>query len=338
MILKEGQIERALDRPDPQVRLYLFYGPDESGSATQYDRLARAIGPDAERVDIEAATLKANPGRLAEEAASMGLFGDTRFVRVTASGDECAPAIELLLTAPAAGNPVAILTGTLRATAQTVKLVSASPLAIGHVSYALEGGKADAMAAAIGRELGLRVESEVAQRLIAAMGPDRLLLRRELEKLALYLDAAPDRPQTLDLETLDAVGADAGESDMNRLFTAVLDGRTDAVAGELQRLEDEGASMVMVLRQFGVHLVRLAGYRAQVDGGDSIERATDTKAIFWKEKPAIQRQLRDWTSDRLATAIGRTAAAQRAIMRADPIEAGAAAELMTIARAAGRRR
>ncbi|RHW17678.1 DNA polymerase III subunit delta [Sphingomonas gilva] len=338
MILKEGQIERALDRPDPQVRLYLFYGPDEAGSAAQFERLARAMGPEAERIDIDAATLKSNPGRLAEEAASMGLFGEIRFVRVTASGDECAASIAELLEVPAAGNPVAILTGALRATAQSVKLVAASPLAIGHASYAPEGGKADALAAAIGRELGLRVDPEVAQRLIAGMGPDRLLLRRELEKLALYLDAAPDRPQTLDMAALDAVGADAGEADMNRLFAAVLDGRTDAVAGELQRLEEEGASMVMVLRQFGVHLVRLAGFRSQVDGGDSIERVTDTKAIFWKEKPAIQRQLRGWTSDRIATAIARTAAAQRAIMRADPIEAGAAAELLTIARAAGKRR
>lgn len=338
MILKEGQIERALDRPDPQIRLYMFYGPDEAGSSVQFDRFARAMGPDAERIDIDAATLKANPGRLAEEAASAGLFGDRRYIRVTASADECAAAIDLLLSAPAAGNPVAIVTGTLRATAQSVKLVSASPLAIGHVSYALEGAKADAMAAAIGRELGLRVDPDMARRLVQSMGADRLLLRRELEKLALYLDAAPDRPQTLEGDTLDAVGVDAGDADMNRLFVAILDGRVDAAAGELRRLEEEGASMVMVLRQFGVHLVRIAGYRAQVDGGESIDRVTDSKAIFWKDKPAIQRHLRDWSSDRLATAIQRTAAAQRAIMRADPVEAGAATELLTIARAGNRRR
>lgn len=337
MIVKDG-IERALARPDPQVRLYLFYGPDEAASAELYDRLAASVGGDAERVDIDAATLKANPGRIAEEAASMGLFGDKRIIRVNAAGDECAAAIALLLEAPVAGNPVAIVTGALRNTQATLKLVSASPIAIGHVSYPLDGPKAEALVSTIGRELGLRVDRDTAARILAAIGPDRKLLRRELEKLALYLDADVDRPRAVEPDTLDAIGADAADADLDRLFTAVLDGRTAAVAAELKRLEDEGASMVMILRQFGSHLVRVAGYRAQVDGGESIARVVDTKAIFWKQQGAMKRHLSSWTADRLAQALQRTAHAGRAIMRADPVETLAAAELLTIARAAERRR
>lgn len=336
MIVKEPGIERMLDRPDPNVRLYLLYGPDEAASAALVGRLARALGPDAERIDVDPATLKAQPGRLAEEAASMGLFGGRRYVRVAASGDECAPAIAALLDAPAAGNPVAIVTGTLRATAQSVKLVKDSPLAVGQPSYLPDGEKANALVAAIGRELGLRVDAETAGRLVAAVGADRLLIRREVEKLALFLDAAPDRPQTLDAAALDAVGAGAGEADLSGLFAAVLDGRGDAVSTALSQVAAEGVSMVMVLRQLGTHLVRLAGMRAQVDCGEAIDRVT--ASIFWKEKPATQRHLREWAPERLAIAIDRVAAAQRAIMRGDPVLAIGADALLAMTRSAARRR
>ena len=40
------------------------------------------------------------------------------------------------------------------------------------------------------------------------------VMTRELEKLALYLDAAPERPRELDDAALDAVGADLGDSEM----------------------------------------------------------------------------------------------------------------------------
>ena len=88
MKVKEPQITKALDNPDGTVRLYLLYGPDDSGSRALAARLERAMGPDAERIDLDGATLKEDPARLADEAASFSLFGDKRHIRVT-GGDDC---------------------------------------------------------------------------------------------------------------------------------------------------------------------------------------------------------------------------------------------------------
>lgn len=335
MLVKDAAIERALDRPDPQVRLYLLYGQDEAASHMLAARFAKAMGEGAERVDIEASALKGSPARLADEAASMGLFGEKRWVRVTAAADECAEAIRLLLDAPAAGSPVVIVTGALRATAASVKLVSASPIAVGHVSYTLDGAKAAGLVSAIGREHGLRIDANVAERIVGAVGADRMLIAREVEKLALYADAAPDRPKSLEVDAVDAVGAALGETDLSGLFVAVLDGDADRLAHELHAIDESGTSRVMVLRSFAGHLVKLAGMRASVDGGESIAQVTGK--LFWKEQDAWRRHLSTWTAPRIATAIDRVSAAQRSIMRADPVEAGADETLMTIARAARRR-
>ena len=67
MKANRGQIEKALDAPPSDIRFFLLYGPDEAGSTALARRLERAMGPGAERVDLDVATLREDPARLAEE-------------------------------------------------------------------------------------------------------------------------------------------------------------------------------------------------------------------------------------------------------------------------------
>ena len=61
-----GQIARALDKPDPAVRLFLLYGPDESGSRRLASRIDKAFGADAERFDLASGQLRSDPAMLAD--------------------------------------------------------------------------------------------------------------------------------------------------------------------------------------------------------------------------------------------------------------------------------
>ena len=115
-----NQIRTAIDAASPDIRLYLLHGPDESGAQEIAARLARTMGPDAERVDLESSALKSNPGRLADEAASMSLFGTARHIRITGVGDECLEAFTLLLDSERAGNPVGAIAPTMNATSNVV--------------------------------------------------------------------------------------------------------------------------------------------------------------------------------------------------------------------------
>ncbi|MGC8035405.1 hypothetical protein ACP3WA_25065, partial [Salmonella enterica] len=66
------------------------------------------------------------------------------------------------------------------------------------------------------------------------------MMTRELEKIALYLDAAPERPREIDDATLDAIGADLGDSEISRAIDAAIDGGPDRLADELGRLRVAG--------------------------------------------------------------------------------------------------
>ncbi|WP_204348782.1 hypothetical protein, partial [Klebsiella pneumoniae] len=79
------------------------------------------------------------------------------------------------------------------------------------------------------------------------------------EKLALYLDAAPDRPKDADGAALDAIGADLGDSDLSDAITAVVDGRVGDIGTELARL-GEGIG-VPLMRQLARRLQAMAEMR-----------------------------------------------------------------------------
>jgi DNA polymerase-3 subunit delta len=205
---KRAEMERALRSPSNH-RFFLLYGPDDSGSNSLTKVAAAGAGPGAERVELTGAELKADPARLADEAASISVFGGARYIVVQPVGDECLAAVEALLQAPAAGNPVLLVAGALKPASKLLKLALAEPLALALASYAPEGQEAERLVSDMARAEGLTVRSDVARRLAEACAGNRAILALELQKFALYLDAAPERPRPLDHDALDSVGGAA---------------------------------------------------------------------------------------------------------------------------------
>lgn len=311
-----NQIAKALAAPPADIRFYLLHGADEAGARALAARLALALGPDAERIDLEPATLRSDPARLSDEAAALSLFGTARFVRIEGMGDESVAAVDALLAAPRAGNPVVAIAPGVRASSKLVKLATAAPGALSFACYVPEGEEAARIADQLAREHGMRATGAAAARLAAASGGDRAVMTRELEKLALYLDAAPDRPRELDEAALAAVGADLAEGELSAAVAAAIDGRPVDLAAELARLQSAAVSPIPLLRQLVRRLMTLAEMRAEIDAGAGAASVVERHNVFFKERPATQRALRRWPSARLAEAIIRARAGERAVMSA----------------------
>ena len=332
-----GQIRAAVDKPDPAVRLYLFHGPDEAGAAELAERLARALGPEAERIDLDMKALREQPGRLADEAASLSLFGGARYVRLSGVEEAAGEAISLLLGAERTGNPVIAIGPGLKASGKLVKQAIAAPAALSFACYVPEGIDATRLATTVAREHGLRLTGDVPQRLASATGGDRAILAREVEKLALYLDAAPDRPRDADGAALDAIGADLGDTELFQAIDAVLDGRVGDIGAELAGLGDGTA--VPLMRQLSRRLMTLAELRSDMDKGASVDDVLEKHRVFFREKASTGRALRRWNAAQIARAIQRVRETERALMHSGSAgEILAQAECAAIARAAARAR
>ena len=158
------------------------------------------------------AELKADPARLADEAASISMFGGARWILVEPAGDESVPALEALLDAPAAGNPVAVLAGALKPASKLLKLALGAADALAFASYVPDAREADRLVAELARAIGPGGARR--RRPADRRGVPAAIARsssRSSPNIALYLDASPDAPKPLDHESVDALGAAAEE-------------------------------------------------------------------------------------------------------------------------------
>ncbi len=333
----KGALGRALDRPDPAIRFYLFYGPDEGQSRAHGERLLKAM--EAEKSVVSAQSAKSDPALLADEAGAIGLFGGKRAIWVEPAGDEITPAVEALLEGPAPESAVIAIAGALRKTSTLVKLAEANGAALAHISYELSERDSERLVEELAREEGLALAPGIAARIAAASGNERGIIAQELAKLALYTDAVPGSPKPVDRDVLDEIGAGA-EGDWMRLGDLALSGRLDELGRELEHSASD-AEPISVLRALQRRLLMLAPIRARVDRGERPHDAVTSagKSVFWKDKEIVARMVSLWDSKALARVLERSGELERRLMSPEAPPDGEAMEeeLVAIARTANRR-
>jgi DNA polymerase III subunit delta len=283
------------------IRFFLVFGPDESAASAIAAAMVARLGADSEAVDIDSGRLRGDPALLADEAASRSLFGSARHIRLAFAREEGVEAVENLLSAEQAGNPVIATAGDLKKTSKLRKLAEGSPLALTYICYAPTEAEATDQLLGAAQAHGLRLDRTIAAQIVRYTGQDRRLAAMELEKLSLYYDAAPDRPATVEPAALTALSAETVEEDVSALVNQVMGGEVRALGREIIEARALGLDAIRIIRALQRRVALLAGMRAKVDnGGQAGAVVRGTRGIFWKEQDAYVRQLGRWPSARLA--------------------------------------
>lgn len=334
MKLNAAQAGAAFDRPDPKIRFFLLSGTDQSSSRLFAQRLQQALG--AEKVTAPGAQLKNDPRWLADEAATLSMFGDRRLLWIEPAGEEILPAVTALLDAPAVEAPaVAIVASALKKDSKVKALVEAHGLALHLASEALSPRELAGRVMDLGREEGLRLLPALAERIAAEANGDLILARLELQKYALFLDAAPDRMRDLDEETVEALGIDQAEADHGRPGDMALAGDLPGLADELALLGSSAIDPIPVVRALQRRLLMLAPLLARVEQGQRPDAVLQT--VWKRDKPAVSRILSRWSPARLAEAAVRVQKLERdLLLQPVPGSAALGETLFELARAARR--
>ncbi len=332
-------IEAFLRGADATVASVLFYGPDAGLVRERADRLAAAVAGDAAdpfRVsEVTAERLRDQPSLLSDEAAAVSLGGGRRVVRLRDAGDGQCAIIESFLASPAGGGLVIIEADELGPRSALRQLFEAADNAAALPCYRDEAGD---LARIVGEELGragLRLSDEAREYLAAALGGDRGVTRREIEKIVSYMGPAESaRPLEL-ADAMTCVGDSAALS-VDDLAFALGDGDLAAVERLADRVLAEGATPVAILRTAGRHFLRLH----LVASAEDRERAIRTlkPPVFFKYLPRLHEQVRQWTPTRLHQAVDRLTRAEMDCKRTGmPAEVLCRRVLLEIAAQAPRR-
>ncbi|MGE5561735.1 MAG: DNA polymerase III subunit delta [Bacillota bacterium] len=335
MKASKSSIGHSVDQPDARIRFYLFLGQDEAQSRALAARLVEALG--ATKFALSAGDLKSNPALLSDEAAALSLFGERRLIWIEPTTNDIVEAVEALLAAPSVESPAVAIAGALTKASPLLKLAESSPLALAFTAYMPDAAEAARIVVDIGRRFGLTIDPAVAARLADSCGNDQAIVARELEKLALFIGASPNSPRVLEHDAIDAVGADSGEGDFQRLADLALLGETAELADLVARLPAGGSEAIPAIRSLQRRLLMLTPARARIERGERIDAVMTSfgKSLFWKDKARVEKMLRTWSADELARVAERAGTLERSLMFTEvPEREALGEELLAIARKA----
>ena len=326
-----------------QCKVFFFCGPDEAGASAAAARLAAMFDDPGERVELSGADLRRDPVLLGDEARSASLFGDKRHLWVRAAGDEAHDAVANMLEGEGEPCPVIVVATAATDKARTAKLLEGRDDALVAMFWPPDLASVAGAVRTMAEGAGIRLGSDLAERIARAAGLDLRLAESEVAKLALYLDASAESPRSADAEALDAIGAKTEEDGFMPLVNAVLAGETGKLSGELRRMRELSLNPVGLVLAFERRAAQLAQLSARLGRRSDVARfvADETRArrVFFKEQREIAGQLEVWRGARLERLVERLMDLHRQLLaNSGASELLLAQGLTRIAREAGRAR
>lgn len=309
--IRSHEAERFLSRETTGFVAILVFGSDGGLVSERVQLLLRSLvddpGDPFQLVRLGGDEVARDPGRLADEAGTIPLFGGRRAIHLDVGTKTITPAIEHLL-ATIGASPVVIEAGALKKDAPLRKCVERARNA---VAIECNPDEERDLLRLIDDEVaraGLAIAPEARLMMAGLLGADRLASRSELTKLVLYARDAG----SITADHVEAIVADASAVAGDTLIDAAFTGDLPALDAALRRAMTNTAEAGSVLSAAVRHANWLHRSKIDMQSGtlpDQILSQLSRWGISFKRKPAIERQLRDSGVDalwRAATRLGET--------------------------------
>ena len=314
MKIAAGRADGFVRNPDAQARAVLLYGADDGLIRERADIVARSVVEDPSdpfRVaQLTAGQVARDPALLADEAAAIAMTGGQRVIRLREAGDDVAGAVGGVLDEPVGDTLIVIEADNLPPRSALRRLCEGAANAAAVACYADTGA---GLAQLIDDVLGaadISIDRDARDYLLANLGGDRQLSRRELEKLCLYVGSGGPGP----LPTMSWPGVgDSSVMTLDDLLFAVAGGDVDATAGGLRRVREEGVGAGHRPARHATACAAAAPGRRPTSrrprrGGR--DAPTPTAPVFWKQQQAFKQQQAQWSTQDLEAALAQLTAAE----------------------------
>ena len=271
--IKAADVDRFIARPDPAQPIMLVFGPDAGLVRERVDALVRASVDDpAIPSRWPASKARSWPPirrgwsrrpircRCSAAAAPSGEAGARN---IAAGGRDGAGA------PPASDCRIVIEAGDLTQNAPLRALCEKAKVAAALPCYADNERDLARLIDEEMREAELGDRAGRARRAAALLGGDRLASRSEIRKLALYARGQ----ESVELDDVMAVVADASELALDGVVDAAFAGRTGEVETEFAKARAGGSSPAAIVSAAIRQVANLHKMKLAIEGGESIEFA-----------------------------------------------------------------
>jgi len=317
-IVRNDAADSFVQRPPPDIRFYLLHGIDEGLIHERAKNLVGAVvGHDKDplrvtRIDRDAVARE--PGRLADEAYAVSMFGGHRAIWIEAPSRDLTAVFDPLLRRPPQDCTLVVEAGNLQKGSPLRSAFETSANAVSVECYPDERRSLVSLIDAEAREAGF----------------DRLTTRSEVVKLMLYAAGAG----TIEVADVEAIVADAAPSGLEAVIDHALLGDLAGVERASGRFFADGGDAGLLVIRLVSRVVLLHRIRLEMEAGKGLEAAMQGQFLPPSARAALAKQAERWTS----AALGRRLPAVQTVaarVRRDPRlgQAMATRALWTLARA-----
>lgn len=298
-------IDSFLKSPPDNIDVVLIYGRDLGLVHERAAELAKVAVADVNDPflvsDLNGSEVKSDPPKLSDEASAQSLVGGRRLVLVRLGGEDISKALKLVLDGPEIASLVIIEGGDLAASSPNRKLLEKSDRSAVIACYEDNEQSLGRLIETVSREYQIKIDRAARDYLVGHLGGDRMVSRRELEKLMLYAGSKSD----VSLEDAVAVVGDSGALSLEEVIYAAAGGDRAKLEEGLSRAVGEGVSPIAILRAAQRHLLRLQLAAARCAEGQSPAEAMKAlkPPVMFLFSDRFQRQLSYWTTDKLSLAL-----------------------------------
>lgn len=312
---KAHEVDGWLRKPDRTKSVILLYGPDRGLVSERASAFVKAAGLSTDdpfaTVRLDAGEVEAMPGRLLDEAQTVPMFSDHRFIWVRNGPGQKRFSDELkaLLDGDMPqGTIVLIEAGEIRKGAGLRSIVESSDTAIALPCYPDEKNAIDGLIEEELGRAGLSISPEAKAHLKANLGGDRLATRAELEKLVLY---CMDKP-AVELADVTALIGDISSQTAENVVDAVLGGDGQSFEQAYAQMLAAGIHSFLplssLMRQFQqIVLMRHAMDEKGMSAANAVAGARPP--VFFARKRLIEAALQRWREADTVRALERLQAA-----------------------------
>ena len=299
------QTAQFIKKPDPIIRLALFFGIDQGMVHERARFLTKTVVGDPNdpfRVSLlTGAQIEQDPARLIDEASAQSLVGGKRVVLVELDGKNISDALDQYLENGIDGSLVIIKAGELKTTSPVRKLIEKSNYAAAMPAYTENKSSLNNLIDSVLLKNGVSISSDSKQYLINNLGLDRQVSRSELEKLMTYLGGKKE----LKLEDAMLVIGDSDAFSIDQVVYAAANGNRVDLDRKLFRAFNEGQMPIFIVRAAIKHFQKLHLASGHIKNGKSFLEALNSvkPPVFFLLKDQFMEQLNKWSLAKVEKAL-----------------------------------
>lgn len=300
MKLPPQQVNSFLQSPPNTCRGVLFYGPDAGLVKERVDQLARIIGNPK---DLFATSLlsyeqiKLDPGRFSEELTALTFTGIRRLVMIDIAVQSIEKDVQSLIEAPPGKGFFIVHAQDLNVRSNLRVLFEKHDHLVAIPCYIDDTSSLKDVIGTMLQQAGLSYDRDAIMLLQTLLYGDRLLVRREVEKLILYMG----NEKHVTSNHVCAAIENQGEISLDKLCIAICSHHSAAIPALVKQSLLDGVAPIVLLRSITRYFQRLYSVHQYMEDGLSEAQAISAlkPPVFFKQVPEFKKHLGLWNMKRL---------------------------------------